>query len=247
MLVARGGAKTDEEGRVDKKKFRRMVKDVVRGADVDGSGELDRDELRKALDEMFDALGLTRLTKSQFKAYYRELDTDGNGSIDVFEAQTMVRHALEAGLVIESKTYSSGGSESSSSGRAARGKKKGKSSGKKSGKLAKGSDASAILANPVRLKQVAGKAFKKFDKSKTGVLSKAEVERATRKMFGDLGIEELESDEFDDLYAVIDADDNGELDSKEFKSLMQMVLEAAAHVSTESTDYSSSSSSCSSS
>ncbi|KAJ1491779.1 hypothetical protein T484DRAFT_3102924 [Baffinella frigidus] len=63
--------------------------------DADGSGALDRDELRAALQK----LGFRSISQRAFEDLFAEADLDGNGSIDEEEFVTLLmRHKLDGQL-----------------------------------------------------------------------------------------------------------------------------------------------------
>ena len=192
--------------------------------------------MREALDTIFEQAGLSELTDAMFESYFDDIDTDRNGTVSILEYAVVVRHACEVGLVLSAEISSSRSSSSSNSSSSGSGKRGGKSS------MVRGSDADRLLANPVRLKVVVKKEFKKRDKNKSGTLSQKDIKKVTKSVCSSLGIDNLTKDEFDDVWDMVDADNNGTLDIDEFKTLFVLLLEAAADA-----DHSQSSSSASAS
>merc|ERR1711916_36040 len=168
-------------------------------ADSYDSGVLDKDEVREAVNKLFEQSGRPPLSSRLFDMYFDDIDVNDDEEVELLEFRELVRHALEAGIDI------SGSSKSKSNA-----KSKSKSKAKKA-------TPEEILENPLRLKKAAKEAFKKYDRDGSGHLDREELASAANRACSKLGLEELESSEFDDLWDNVNVDHDDAISQREFR------------------------------
>lgn len=180
---------------------------------------MNKKELRKAVDTIFADVGMTLLSKTAFEEYFSELDTDGNGRVDILEFQTLVRQSLEAGIVL-----SDTGSASAASG-------SGSGSGSDDEVAAIKQARKSAAENPLEVRKRCKAAFAKFDSDKSGHLSKPEVVLAVAFVAKKLELPAFSDEEIDEIFADFDEDSNGTLSESEFVKFFKMALEAGLDLS----------------
>lgn len=63
-------------------RFRKNLKKIYCQYDEDGNGILDRDEIRRFVDDIRESLFLDKCDDTQFKQIWKILDSDGGGDVD---------------------------------------------------------------------------------------------------------------------------------------------------------------------
>ncbi|MCO5583066.1 hypothetical protein L7F22_036973 [Adiantum nelumboides] len=96
-----------------------------------------------------------------------------------------------------------------------------------------GSELKKLLADGELFSKVSDKIFDEFDSSKDGKLSRNELRRVLESHGEEWGLPARESNEhvgqlYNDLFSVCDANSSGEIDKKEFQSLLREILEVFA-------------------
>ena len=84
-----------EEILADEEKLHSVAQDGFVAADSDGSGHLDKEEIRKCLEGMASDLGVDNPSEEQVDEAWKDLDASGDGKIDVEEFKKLVRALLE--------------------------------------------------------------------------------------------------------------------------------------------------------
>jgi Ca2+-binding EF-hand superfamily protein len=85
-----------EETLADDAKLTAIAKAVFDAIDTDGSGQIDRSELKNAMINISKQKNLNPPTEDQIDDAMAKLDTDHSGTIDVIEFKEMIRQLLEA-------------------------------------------------------------------------------------------------------------------------------------------------------
>lgn len=80
----------------DKEKVMDLTKAVFDEVDTDGSGLIDRDELREALIKVARDAELPPPSESDVNSIVKALDTDGTGTISLTEFQVFIYEVLVA-------------------------------------------------------------------------------------------------------------------------------------------------------
>ena len=82
----------------DEKKFNAVAKAAFDSVDTDGSGEIDRDELQKVMNNIADDMGTEPPSDEDIKEVFTHLDTDKSGKIDFKEFCVLIRDVLNSML-----------------------------------------------------------------------------------------------------------------------------------------------------
>lgn len=84
----------------DRVKLREVTLGVFNQVDTDGSGNIERGELKRAMALVADEAGLPSPSDEQVDAAMNALDTDKSGNLDVGEFQILIEEILKtlAGL-----------------------------------------------------------------------------------------------------------------------------------------------------
>ncbi|KNC50122.1 uncharacterized protein AMSG_05894 [Thecamonas trahens ATCC 50062] len=88
-----------------------------------------------------------------------------------------------------------------------------------------------LLDDEAELKRVTKAAFRKYDTDKSGKLSKEQTRMAADRVCDKASVPRFTEDEFNEFFAQIDTDGNGELDRVEFKGFVTMAVEAGVDLS----------------
>ena len=83
-------------------KLKALAKAAFETVDTDNSGEIDEMEFQRIVIEMGVEVGDHHMDLSELSSFMRELDTDGNGKIDLEEFLVLIRGVLEK----QSKSFS---------------------------------------------------------------------------------------------------------------------------------------------
>lgn len=90
-----------------------------------------------------------------------------------------------------------------------------------------------LLADGELFSKVADRLFDEYDSSKDGKLNRSELRRALESHGEEWGLPVRDSSEqvaqlYNDLFSACDTDNSGEIEKKEFQSLLQEILEVFA-------------------
>ena len=80
----------------DEIKFTRAAKAAFQTVDTDGSGEIDLNELKAAMDSMAAEMGFPAPKKEDVLDLMKDLDTDRSGKIDFNEFKSFFRDILKS-------------------------------------------------------------------------------------------------------------------------------------------------------
>ncbi|OMJ91341.1 hypothetical protein SteCoe_6136 [Stentor coeruleus] len=80
----------------DDDKLTQVTKAVFDAVDADGSGKIDRKELKTAMISVAREANLASPSDEKVDEALNKLDTDGSGNIDVCEFKELIRQLLEA-------------------------------------------------------------------------------------------------------------------------------------------------------
>lgn len=80
----------------DRSKLMELTKEVFNIVDKNGSGAIDKNELREALTIVARDAGLSPPTESDVEGVLKALDTNGNGTLDLVEFEALIYDVLIA-------------------------------------------------------------------------------------------------------------------------------------------------------
>ena len=83
---------------LDQKKLFELAKIAFEGVDIDGSGEIEQEELGKVLVDISKGLGGDPPTDEDINEVFKHLDADRSGSIDLNEFTLLIKDILYAML-----------------------------------------------------------------------------------------------------------------------------------------------------
>lgn len=78
----------------DEDKVYNLIKDIFNEIDTDGSGDIDREEMKELMQSFADELG-QEVSDEQIDKQIDELDTDGDGAIQLDEFAPLVMEMLK--------------------------------------------------------------------------------------------------------------------------------------------------------
>ena len=79
----------------DKEKLMAITQAVFTEADTDGSGNIDRAELKVSMAAVSQQAGIDPPSDAQVDEVLKSLDTDNDGTIDVYEFKVLVKDILK--------------------------------------------------------------------------------------------------------------------------------------------------------
>lgn len=87
---------TVEEILADEEKLNAVTKAVFDQVDADGSGQIDKAELKAAMNQVAQEAEIPAPSEEDVEKALKELDTDMSGTIDVNEFKQLVKQLLQA-------------------------------------------------------------------------------------------------------------------------------------------------------
>ena len=84
-----------------KKLFMKVSKAAFDDVDVDGSGEIDSNELGKVMIKIANQMGTMPPSKEDIKEMFDSIDTDHSGEIDFNEFQNLIKNILTSMMLDE--------------------------------------------------------------------------------------------------------------------------------------------------
>ena len=75
-----------------------ITRGVFNSVDEDGSGEIDASELKVAMAQFAAQAVIKQPTDEQVEKVLIDLDTDKNGTIDVYEFKVLIKRVLQAAV-----------------------------------------------------------------------------------------------------------------------------------------------------
>ena len=79
----------------------KIAKAAFNDVDVDGSGEIDADELGKIMIKISEKMGTIPPSKEEIKDMFDSIDTDHSGEIDFEEFRILIKNILTAMMLDE--------------------------------------------------------------------------------------------------------------------------------------------------
>ena len=80
----------------NQERFEQVTKAVFDSVDTDGSGQVDRNELKNAMVNIANESKVALPTEEEITKLITALDTDGNGTLSVSEFSVLLRKVLQA-------------------------------------------------------------------------------------------------------------------------------------------------------